>query len=591
MVDLMFRDESNHVIERAISARKRPVKLRHGPGPSTASPSPARALPSLPPPATSLVHHPRPFLGTLGPRSCARDHNDLLDDDGEYLANRSVAASSSSPVFDIPYALVASLRERGVAFFFARHVATDHGCYQNYDFIYDVWKPPPTLDKVDSTDPILASMTAVGLTGLSKLTHCPETMLRARQSYGRALHLANRALRDPLEAVKDSTMLAVLILGTYEFVSGRTPQTIRDWQVHVNGAAELASMRGAAQFRTKAGARMFIMLCHTVLISCIRSGLPMPQSMVDLRNQLWYLTDTGGPIWRVVDTLYNALQVRHDIASGKVMGLDVIVEKLSQVELQFAALVESLPSAWKYRQAKLVRPHPAVLGDSCHVYLGLTQATTWNGMRTMRMLVQETILDVLHHSVDDPTKLPLHLQLQMVKAMKLIQMLGEAFVASVPQHFGIVSSKDVKRDEKGRGTVTALPAGKLPYRIISTPSPKPLLQGTSATDVSPTTGSPTLLDPTQSCGHERGHERFLTLATASHTIIWPLYTLGMSSSCTPDVMAYVLDRLDAMYKETGFEQARVVATIVREKVHSLSWDDIPTASLPELPDGALPIMV
>src|SRR5699024_3357015 len=103
------------------------------------------------------------------------------------------------------------------------------------------------------------------------------------------------------------------------------------------GAAALATMRGAGQFRTRAGTRMFIMLCHTVLISCVRSGLPMPQSMVDLRNQLWHLTDTRGPIWRVVDTLYNALQVRHDITSGKVVGVDAIVEKLSGVEDQFAA--------------------------------------------------------------------------------------------------------------------------------------------------------------------------------------------------------------------------------------------------------------
>ncbi|POR37168.1 Uncharacterized protein TPAR_02628 [Tolypocladium paradoxum] len=606
MVDLMFRDESHHVIKKANTARKRPRKPAHGPGPGpgpTAPPSPSRSSSSSSPSTTTLVHQPRPFLATStpdivdGPASDVDASGGDLDDpdhicvhDG-YHGSRAVATTTSS-ASEIPYALTTSLRERGVAFFFARYVATDHGCYQNYDFIYDVWKPPPSVDVAETDDCIVASMTAVGLTGLSKLTRCPEAMIRARQSYVLALHLANQALRDPVEAVKDSTMLGVLILGTYEFVSGRTPQTIRAWQEHVNGAAALASMRGAAQFRTNAGARMFIMLCHTVLISCVRSGLPMPQSMVDLRNELWNLTDTRGPIWRVVDTLYNALKVRHDITSGKVVGVDAIVEKLSDVEDQFAALVEGLPNGWKYREAKLVRSHPAVMGDSCHVYLGLTQATTWNGMRTMRMLVQETILDVLYHSVDDPALLSPHHQFQMAKAMKLVQMLGKAFVASVPQHFGIISAKDVKRDDRGRRTVSPVPTGKLPYRIISTPStPKPLPQATSSTAVSGPMRSPTLIDPTQSGGHERSHERFLTLATASHTIIWPLYTLGMSSSCTPDTMAYVLDRLDAIHKETGFEQARVVSGIIREKVHSLSWDDIPTASLPKLPEGSLPTMV
>ncbi|PNY28440.1 Uncharacterized protein TCAP_01636 [Tolypocladium capitatum] len=607
MVDLMFRDESHHVIKKAKTARKRPRKPGHSAGPDdggpTALPSPSpSSLPFSPSTSgsaftTMLIHQPRPFLGSAKPNIVDGDTDasggdldgpDRIYVDESHHGSRAVTTTTS----EIPYALTTSLRERGVAFFFARYVATDHGCYQNYDFIYDVWKPPPSLDVAETNDCIMASMTAVGLTGLSRLTRCPEAMIRARQSYVLALRLANQALRDPVEAVKDSTMLGVLILGTYEFVSGRTPQTIRAWQEHVSGAAALASMRGAAQFRTNAGTRMFIMLCHTVLISCIRSGLPMPQSMVDLRNELWNLTDTRGPIWRVVDTLYNALQVRHDITSGKVVGVDAIVEKLSGVEDQFSALVEGLPNAWKYREAKLVRPHPAVMGDSCHVYLGLTQATTWNGMRTMRMLVQETILDVLYHSVDDPALLPPRHQFQMAKAMRLVQMLGQAFVASVPQHFGVISAKDVKRDDRGRRTISRVPTGKLPYRIISTPStPKPLAQSLTSTAVSGPMRSPTLLDPTQSSGHERGHERFLTLATASHTIIWPLYTLGMSSSCTPDTMAYVLDRLDAIHKETGFEQARVISGIIREKVHSLSWDDIPTASLPKLPEGSLPIMV
>ncbi|OAQ89822.1 C6 finger domain-containing protein [Purpureocillium lilacinum] len=610
MVDLMFRDESNHVIKKANTARKRLNKSREAAngsasGGSTALPSPSprsSSSSSESPTATTLVHHSRPFIGTpkssssvdglspdrepLGETRLPNDTRQIRRHHADVGSGTVTAAAS-----EIPYALTPSLQERGVAFFFARYVATDHGCYQNYDFIYDVWRPPPNVDMADMNDGILASMTAVGLTGLSKLTRCPEAMTKARQSYVLALHLANEALRDPVVAVKDSTMLAVLILGTYEFVSGRTPQTIRAWQDHVNGAAALATMRGAGQFRTRAGTRMFIMLCHTVLISCVRSGLPMPQSMVDLRNQLWHLTDTRGPIWRVVDTLYNALQVRHDITSGKVVGVDAIVEKLSGVEDQFAALVDSLPNGFKYREAKLMKPHPAVMGDSCHIYLGLTQATTWNGMRTMRMLVQETILDVLYHSVDDPTNLPAHHQMQMAKAMKLIRMLGDAFVASVPQHFGVVSSKDVKRDDRGRRTVTPVPTSKLPCRIISSSAPKSLPDTPSNKQVSVPTRSPTLLDPTQSTGHEKGHERFLTLATASHTIIWPLYTLGMSSSCTPETMAYVLDRLDAIYKETGFEQARTVSNIIREKVHALSWDDFPTATLPTLPEGSLPIMV
>lgn len=617
MVDLMFRDESHHVIKRATTSRKRGKKMKHD---TTAGiltdaitpPSPSRSSLSVSP--SLALRQSRRFTADTSSSSeddvneCATTEvsggtpitSDLDDDQGRTYSNGidSSTALATSDTSRISYGPADSVQERGIAFFFARYVATDHGCYQNYDFIYDVWKPPPSFD-TDSTDCITASMTAVGLTSLSKLTRCPETFRRARQSYTIALGLANAALSNPAEAVKDSTMLAVLILGTYEFVSGRTPQTIRAWQDHVNGAATLASMRGATQFRTKAGARMFIMLCHTVLISCIRSGLPMPQSMVHLRSELWHLTDTSGPIWRVVDTLYNALQVRHDINSGKVVGVDAVVEKLCGVEHQFSTLISSLPPGWYYQQAKLTQPHPAVLGDSCHIYRGLTQATTWNGIRTMRMLVQESIVDVLCGCVDDPTMLPAHHQLELVKAMKLIEMLGQAFIASVPQHFGVVSGRDVVRDRSGRQKVSPIPTTELPHRILNGGAKqKALTQGGSGSGSSTPSAlaasasrKPTLFDPTQSSGHERGAERFLTLATASHTIIWPLYTLGMSSSTTPETLAYVLDRLEAIYQETGFEQARVVSNIVKEQVHTIMWDQIPTANLPQIPESALPIMV
>ncbi|KAG6005492.1 hypothetical protein E4U21_007886 [Claviceps maximensis] len=641
MVDLMFRDESHHVIQRATSintstaAGKRAKKAQarvantaastwplgsscrsaSSPAPLVICHKPGLLLDDTSPPsrdgsllrggaseaaAAALVTRVAAIGAADGDRNHDHDqsqHPRQKSDNDPSTALTIMSTSASS----ISYGPADTLQERGIAFFFARYVATDHGCYQNYDFIYDVWKPPPSYE-TNTPDCITASMTAVGLTSLSKLRRCPESFRRARQSYTIALGFVNAALSEPTEALKDSTMLAVLILGTYEFVSGRTPQTISAWQEHVNGASTLASMRGAAQFRTKAGTRMFIMLCHTVLISCIRSGLPMPQSMVVLRKQLLHLTDTSSPVWRVVDSLYNALQVRHDIRSGKVTGLDTVIKKLGGVEDQFSALISGLPPSWYYKQARLTRPHPAVLGDTCHIYQGLTQATTWNGIRTMRMLVQETIVELLCGSVEDPIMLPFHHQLQLVKAMRLIQMLGEAFVSSVPQHFGVVSGRDIVRDRQGRHAVSPVPPSQLPHRFLS-PSdrqkalPQARGQGGGDADVPSTTmttsssRTPTLFDPTQSTGHDRGAERFLTLATASHTIIWPLYTLGMSSSTTPDMLTYVLDRLEAIYQETGFEQARVVSDTVRRQVHTLLWDQIPTSQLPSLPDSVLPVIV
>ncbi|KAH6604074.1 hypothetical protein Trco_007520 [Trichoderma cornu-damae] len=676
MVDLMFRDESNHVIKKATTAKPRAKKLKHGvraaprlnavPSPPPQPPQPAQPAPPAPPeqpeqPEQPPSLPPSPFpsagalvlresprsssssssskvLGPLMPRSkgtpllsvllaVPRDGGDGFDDDSwpthaypcghERIVRRGLGDyddgndddEDDDMLVHIPYAPSISLQERGTAFFFSRYVATDHGCYQNYDFIYDVWKPPgmnrprgqdclPPLKRADAL--ISAGMTAVGLVGLSKITGDRETMMRARQSYGTALQLANAALRDPAEVVKDSTMLGVLILGTYEFISGHTPQTLHAWQEHISGAATLATMRGHAQFQTKAGVRMFLMLCHSVLISCIQSGLPMPKSIVDLRNELRNVTDSRRPAWRVIDPLYRALQIRHDIKHRRITGVDEIVGSLVEIESDFEKLINGLPPSWRYQNVRLARSSPAIMGRTCHVYPGLTQATAWNAVRTMRMLVQETILEQLCHSVDDPTTLPMHHQVLLVKAMRMLRLLGEAVVGSVPQHFGIVSSRDVRHGRTKGGAPPTVAAQAQPSTILPAPLLPPAPGGDESKSPVPAwpresvATRPTLLDPTQSeLDNGRGcdSERFLTLATASNTIIWPLYTLGLSSSCTHETSAYIVDRLMSIYRETGLEQARVVAGMMQNKVESLTWASIPTTRLPSLPDDALPLVV
>ncbi|CAM1502822.1 Fc.00g075980.m01.CDS01 [Cosmosporella sp. VM-42] len=595
LVDLSFRDETFHVIKKASNSRSRNHsrtarahrKRAVSGGPTSPSPTPS----SRPVPSPGLLHPPVPAGFTPGSSSRPSPSSSPSDGSLESLddvnGEDEVGEASKDAVPPVP--LSPSFQERGTAFFFSRYVATDNGCHQNYGFIYDIWKPPdPATESV--VDCVTASMTAVGLAGLSQLTGCRETMNQARQSYGTALQLTNAALRDPNEAVKDSTMLAVLILGSYEFISGRCPQTMRAWQDHVNGAAALASLRGSAQFRTKAGVRMFLMLCHSVLISCIQSGLPMPQAMVDLRKELQHLQDDDSPAWRVADPIYRALQVRYDIKIGKLNNVDEIVRKLSDIDDEFAHLLSELPPSWQYHRVQLTRPDPRVLGRCCHVYPGLLQATTWNSVRAIRMLVLETILEQLCSGPKAPgqTSLPYHYQVQLAKTTQLLEMLSEAIVASIPQHFGVVSFRDVHAPA-AKGATVSVSAKDQPHHISSPRSASE--SQPERQSVSSDLGTPTLLDPTQSQGKGGNAERFMTLASASHTVIWPLYILGMSSSCSPETKQYATGRLHAIHKETGLEQARVVANMLQAKGESLTRRSAPLSKLPRLREEALPATV
>lgn len=615
MVDLMFRDESNHVIKKATGRKgargaiqkpkaatattgtttKAKSKVKAEKKASIASTSSTASQPTVTntmkwnvanrsarkgddPPKSSFLSMLTP---SSGPSTSSASEGD--DSDGTVEVPDSAVMRLGSP-------LTPTLRERGTAFFFSRYVAVDFGCYQNYDFVYDVWKPPSSSSQASPIDCVTASMAAVGLAGLSKVTRCSNTMIKACQSYGTALQLTNAALMDPSAAVRDSTMLSVLILGTYEFITGRTPQTMRAWQDHVNGAAALTRMRGTAPFRTKAGTRMFLMLCHSVLISCIQGGMPMPQAMLDLRKELGQYTNTMDPTWRIVEPICRALQIRYDIRNGTLKDTDEIVGQLADVENEFAKIVDEMPRYWRYRCAQVNRPNSAILGGWVHIYSGFAQATTWNGMRTMRILVQESILDQLCSSMARTSVPPMRHQILLVKAMRMLELLGEAVIASTPQHFGTVSSRDAKPD--GKGKLEFVSATRPPHPIVSAcpiNSPRPQRQRTPESPG--TSPRPTLMDPTQSDDGRGDPERFMTLASASNTIVWPLYTLGMSSSCTRETRSYIIDRLNAIYVETGLDQAKTVKQLLQDKTETIPWDSIPLMRLPEVPDASLPVMV
>ncbi|KAF5021676.1 hypothetical protein F66182_6296 [Fusarium sp. NRRL 66182] len=617
----MFRDESSHVINKAFKSRARPNSQtnKYSAGQELASeptsPQPAAESASNPPttfaidpkpstisapstkvekPKKKMAKRPRksnrcraPVLSALindWSRSPSESSHASLDDGNDVSGASQHHAHSDE-------ALSPEIQEQGTAFFFSRYVAANHGCSQNYAFIYDVWKPPPPESPQAQVDPVTVSMTAVGLAGLSQVTRSPELMTRAQESYGIALGLTHRALRDPIEVIKDTTMLAVLILGTFEFVSGHSPHTMRAWQDHVNGAATLANIRGTAQFRSKAGVRMFLMLCHTVLISCIQSGLPMPQTLIDLRREIPPSEGLEEPDFQVAYPIYEALQVRHDIKSGKLDNLDDIVTALSNIDDDISSILSALPASWRYHRVQLTQPDPRVFGQLCHVYTGLLQSTTWNMVRGIRMLLMETLVEQLSAASESSHHTTLsndHLQL-LARSLKMVNLLGQAIVASVPQHLGVVSIRDINNQENQMHTVW-IPAKKQARRVLSSAITQDPGLG-SMQEASGSGGSPVLVDPAQSTVQAEDAKRFMSLVSANNTIIWPLYILGMSSACSTEMQQYAIEGLRAIHQEAGLAQARVVAELLQEKERAYTLGGWSLDKLPDVDPSALPSTV
>lgn len=576
----MFRDESDHVIEKAkktkrksSSSKKQDSETSSGTGspvlgsgfePSTSHPTSA-PMPNFNthtfvnhtidnPPTDhdiKIEHLPKPEKS-----SPVYWNADTVD----HAASESPAANGTPNGFDSP---TASYQEKGIAFFNSQYVTADKGCFPNYDFIHDIWQPPASPQE-DKALAITAGITAVGLAGLSKMTGSKETMERARHDYGIALSLTNAALQDPVEVTKDTTMLSVLLLGTYEFMSGATPQTIQLWQKHVDGAAAVAAVRGTAQFRTSAGVRMFLLLNHSVLLSCMQTGLPMPKPILELRQELEKLKILNKATLRIVGHLSETIQLRYDIKMGALTDKRAILSRLFQTEADFVTIVASIPAPMRFRIVHLDQPHATAFADSCHVYPGLTQVTLWNVIRTMRILVQQSIVDQLCAGVADPLDLNTDDKLNLCRALRMQRKLANAIISSVPQHFGVVNwleavaagcPEAVEPETRAAGVAAADPS--------STPKSSSSSEDSQIATIR--LALPSFKD-TSHTSQPGGHNaaRFMMLATSSNMIVWPLHTVGTSVTCTPAMRTYAIDRLDAIYAETGFHQAHEVANMVKE---------------------------
>jgi hypothetical protein len=577
----MFRDESSHVIKKAKAKARRKAFLTADPdSPSETEGSRVSVTPEPRGKSLSLITPSSPSS-----RSPAASHLDWRRDDSTLLPSPDSGSWPATPMIAMLYNLNPTSQERGTAYFFSRYVAIDdNSSHQRFDFVYDVWKPVSLVPE-RQVDGVLASMSAVGLVGLANMTRSSEAADAARKAYGTALRLTNQALRDPVEAVKDTTMLAILILSLFEMMTETTPKTLQAWQEHVDGATALAKMRGVEQFNTQGGTKMFLMLCQKVMISCIQRVIPMPQTLIDLRNELGKKVKIEDPTWDIVEPIYKVLQTRYDIKKGSLADPETIVTRLLAIEDEFESIVSRFPKDWNYRTIQVMKRHPAIYKGLCHVYPSHFLASIWNGVRTCRILVLETILSQLHAASvgrPDTTRLitTTHYTAVYQSSQTKLEQMVQAIIASVPQHIGLVTPRT---DTNLTTPISSVTVRETPSPATSPPSASSSKASASSSHPSnspeyndndndndnnnkkPPMSGPTLLDPLRTSDPDEEARRFMLLASSTNVVVWPLYVVRVSSVCREDARAYVVERLRAICAETGDRQADAVARMIEEQ--------------------------
>ncbi|KAH6661662.1 hypothetical protein F5X68DRAFT_178583 [Plectosphaerella plurivora] len=590
LVDLMFRDESSTVIKKAIKKPRelltRDAAIRQCPDPPTNCSAPPPESISFDPLKPADTHTTSRLGGGASQVPCLivsdQETNGTTESSVSYASSDNCTSTRLS-LQVTAHAPASMFEQQGIAYFFAKYVNADGlANVQPFDFVFEIWRPLRCLD-VRQDDSVMAAMAAVGLAGLSQLKTSSDLLTWSRRSYGTALRLTNNAIRRSSDAVKDTTLLSVLILSLYELLAGHGSQAAHAWQEHVNGAAILARIRGVTQFSSRAGIRMFNVLKQTVLVNCIQRHQPLPPTLAQLEAELENVVSVldEGPGWRLSGSIQRILQLRHDVCQAPRSSADDTIAQLLVTDKELSDMVTVGVTAHKrgYRRIRVSRQNGNAFGEFCHIYISPAEATAWNTMRSIRMLLHETIIQLI---LAEPSHGNEAHQLVLARSTWLFEKLRNAILATVPQYLGNVKSKDVGAVDNDAsiqraGFSETLHAREPPIHLAST-GHRGLGLAASLSATSPHRGVYEELpylpaSPPTQAGRDEGirMEEIMTLASASNTIIWPLYLVGRSRLCTVEVNEYVVARLMDIYRDTGLAQARAVASMVANNAMDTSW--------------------
>ncbi|KAK7700442.1 hypothetical protein SLS57_012083 [Botryosphaeria dothidea] len=465
------------------------------------------------------------------------------------------------------YALVSSPDDRAAGFFFSN--------FCNY-VVFSAGNPVAStgaaadLWSCEIDEHLYTSMKAVGLVGLYRQSHNPEFEKLAWKRYLEAIQRTNEALRSPQMATKDSSLLAVIILGLFESISGRGRESLVAWENHINGAAALISMRGRRQLETAVGRRMLMQITSNLLISCIQRDIVFPEPIKDLMDEAIkdHFVDRDNPLYRLREIMMDFANFRAHWRNRAVWDCRAIVDRSLELDAELVSLQDSLPPSWRYRTVPTDDDPDIIVNGYYHVYPGYWQAQVWNSMRTCRLLLYGMMRKALltGFSATPPAFAnEARYTTAFADCTRILYALQAEVQASVPQHIGYLSA--VRQREKYSS------ASSSPTSTDSSSS-----SSSSSLNKKPLTGLGSLLAfpwsdfdmrslPDDPHAWQLASTHIpIVRSYGSTLLLWTLYLVGNQEVTTRKTQEWMEQVLAHIGEAMGLRQANVLADLLGEKM-------------------------
>lgn len=397
----------------------------------------------------------------------------------------------------------------------------------------------PNVDEV-----VRSSFDAVSLAALGNSRKSEAIMAKAQNAYVNALRMTNAALTRKDSAVKDSTLIAVILLGMYENMVFESKDSIQAWQKHVTGACAVIKMRGTEQLLSSVGRRIFHQFYGTVLLVALESGSEVNEGMQKLYEILTPTSDYAvhGRQWttRLVGAMHEAINLNQDKIKNPVDAVNIALNLDRELD-QIKAL---MPDVWNYETIYLESPPDYMFGNKYHIYTDPWIAIMWNNVRSCRMYLYKIIVENIEKGCNNyhpPLFNAAEIAPQREVAQRILRATAAGVIASVPQITGMI-----------------------PFPVPPTPSE---VAQVAATGV-PIPKQQFLLQPPGSYNDRMR-------SSGMHHLIWPVFTAGGLAITSYQLRQWCIETLQLIALQIGTRQAIILAEELQQKQRANS---ISTAS-------------
>ncbi|KAH7072644.1 hypothetical protein BKA63DRAFT_47785 [Paraphoma chrysanthemicola] len=422
--------------------------------------------------------------------------------------------------------IVPSIEDQALGFFIGNYVALPLIVPRGqFEWVVELLAQP------DTEEILRKSVYAASLAGFANACKSPTIMQQAQRTYGAALRMTNEALRFKETAIKDTTLIAVIMLGMYENFVFKDRRSIQAWAKHVDGACALLELRGKEQFQSSLGRRLFHQFYGVVMLVALETGREVPTAMHELYQLMTPTSDYSihGRQWttRLIDVMHSAINLNKD----KETDPKTMVETALKIDHELDAIKGLMPRIWDYDVIHLDQPSEHLYSGTYHTYLEAWIAQMWNNVNSCRLSLYKIVRENLARgwmwhqpALFSPTE---HESLNRI-AEDVLRSTSTAIFASVPQITGMIPFPDLSMAR--RRASKAEPIDTAPLYTL------------------------------QPAG------TYLDVSKSTHMVhlIWPLYAAAQIDLISTGTRQWCIDVLHYVALRIGTRQAVVLADELKE---------------------------